>query len=82
MEISQTGRTSDPKIIALSKARMINRYIGSTVVFPWTVDDFPEDWGDYIDGLENDLPEIQSGQSRLEEIRAKWLKAQGYKHGN
>jgi hypothetical protein len=81
LEIVQTGRTGNAKLKAVFIARDINRNCSGAVVAPWEIEQLPDDWLDTFLALNNDMPEMQEGQKKVEDLRAKWLQSQGYKHG-
>lgn len=72
LQIAREGQTSDEWFGRIYRTRMINSYLGVGCVTPWTVDDLPDEVIDRIDGLIEDLPGMQDGVKRLDEIKQKW----------
>ncbi len=79
LELAQTGQTSDQKLAAVFTARDINRLCGGVVVTPWTIyETLNDEWLDIFEMMSQDLPVMQAGQQRVEEIHDKWRKEQGF----
>lgn len=82
LEVARDGQTSDPLLIQLYTAKMINEFMGGPVVRIWTGEnEVPDEIIEAIDGLMNELPEMQAGQEKVEDAFAAWREKAGYKHG-
>jgi hypothetical protein len=76
-EIAASGKTSDPLMIDVLKARRINRLLG-TAIAPWEINMIPEDNMDAIFALDK-IGEVQKHYQEVENEFAKWRKENGRK---
>jgi hypothetical protein len=64
--------------VAMITASAINKVSGGAIIAPWQIDYLPDEWIDAFNALTQDLPEMREGQNRVDAIKAKWRKNQGY----
>ena len=63
---------------AILMAQRVNRFSGGAIVTPWTVGQLDETWLDAFAALENQVPKMRGGISKIEarkaEIRAEAMR--------
>lgn len=70
LDIARTGRTTDPLLIDISLARLINRH-ALTAIGWWEVGQFDQTTLDYFTALSTQLPLMQSGIAKIEQTKSK-----------
>ena len=71
MALADGKTVQDPEINQILFARSVNRYLG-VQLWPWEVDDLPEDLRITLNGLMNGLPKYQAHFGEVEERLERW----------
>ena len=72
LELAQVGATSNPMLVKIDKARMVNSVLGGAAGMPWEIDDIPDEWLYAFEGITLRLPKMTAGLQKIEGFKAKW----------
>lgn len=70
LDVARTGKTTDPLLIDINLARLMNRHALTSIGW-WEVGQFDQTTLDYFAALDSQLPAMQSGIARIEQTKAK-----------
>ena len=70
--MAMRGKTDNPFLLRIDRAKLINSIMGGIAVLPWEIDELPDEWIVPFEALLTDYSEARKSMVEIEGIKAAW----------